>query len=311
MESTTGKEERGLHRYLSVIAMMAVGIAALVGSVVLGVEAFRSDCNTSDMPIISAENMTARTAPSGVAPFVADSEAEADLEQGTDDAPSQSEASQETPEWLRRLFDPVERSKAGTPRHIWIGLDLSKSNPLVDDPNFALKVADYIKKEITDLPVKSIISLRTFGVDSAEANTLRQDHRITTADSATQEADFFHTLIRNVPTLIARGTIEAQDYTNIVSFMINIGGVVDCENFETMVILATDGIEDSEFARLKDSTQRLPAPEQEFFEGCSELLMLGVGQGQNSPRTTARLRRDWERWARAAGFQRFRGLNNW
>lgn len=227
-------------------------------------------------------------------------------------APSPMMAEDENlPDWLRRLFDPSYRSQSGKPEHVIIGLDLSKSNPLVDDPDFALKVATYVRNELTALPARSKVTLRTFGVDSAQANRLGRDRIVTNADSATDAAQFFYTIIRNVPTLVQRGTIEAQNYTNIISFLNNASQVISCSAFDTRVILATDGIEDSEFTKLRDATARLPAPPSGQFQGCGELLMLGIGQGQNSPTTTARLRREWLRWSRTAGFETFRGLNNW
>ncbi len=221
------------------------------------------------------------------------------------------EDSEALPDWLRRLFDPAERRASGKPIHVVIGLDLSKSNPLVDDSDFALKVADFIRTEITGLPARSKVTLRTFGVDSAAANRLGRDRVVTNATSAKDAASFFHTVIRNVPRLVDRGTIEAQNYTNILSFLINTSQVVRCGEYDTLVILATDGIEDSEFARLNNADARLPKPRRRFFAGCGRMLMLGIGQGRNSPTTTARLRREWTRWSTEAGFEGFQGLNNW
>jgi hypothetical protein len=39
--------------------------------------------------------------------------------------------------------------------------------------------------------------------------------------------------------------------------------------------------------------------------------ILGLGQGTGSPVETTRLRTEWSRWAAAAGFGRFVGLNDW
>jgi hypothetical protein len=79
----------------------------------------------------------------------------------------------------------------------------------------------------------------------------------------------------------------------------------------TTVILASDGIEDSEYARLSLEDSRLPNPEGQPFKGCSELQILGVGQGTRSPVQTMRLRGQWTRWAQVAGFAHFLGLNDW
>ena len=77
------------------------------------------------------------------------------------------------------------------------------------------------------------------------------------------------------------------------------------------MILATDGIEDSVYARLDDPDDHLPAPEGKPFAGCTELQILGIGEGTRSPIKTTRLRDEWIRWAREAGFAKFQGLNDW
>ena len=47
------------------------------------------------------------------------------------------------------------------------------------------------------------------------------------------------------------------------------------------------------------------------FAGCAELQILGLGEGTGRPSETVRLRDEWTRWSRAAGFARFEGLNDW
>ncbi len=230
---------------------------------------------------------------------------------GSGMAAAQDSEESVVPDWLRRWIDPSQRDGQQPPRHIVIGLDLSKSNPLVVDNDFALKVGEYVGAEIESLPPRSRITLRTFGADSASANRLRRDRRITNANDASDAARFFRILIGGVPRLIQNGTIEAQDFTNIVSFMRNMSQVVDCQTFETTVILATDGLEDSEIVRLRNPGTSLPRPSGGLFEGCAELLILGVGQGQGSPTITRRLQSEWRTWASRAGFVAFRGLNNW
>ena len=45
--------------------------------------------------------------------------------------------------------------------------------------------------------------------------------------------------------------------------------------------------------------------------GCREFEILGLGQGTRSPKETVRLRQEWSGWAKAAGFAKFVGLNDW
>lgn len=78
----------------------------------------------------------------------------------------------------------------------------------------------------------------------------------------------------------------------------------------TGIILASDGIEDSEFARLATGGS-LPAPDRQLYRGCARLTIYGLGQGSGSPVTTQRLRNQWTNWAQHAGFSAFEGLNDW
>jgi hypothetical protein len=118
-------------------------------------------------------------------------------------------------------------------------------------------------------------------------------------------------LIAGTPMLVERGKWISQNNTNIIAFMDNAVQSIGCSGMPTTVILATDGIEDSEYARLDREDARLPGPNGRPFRGCAELQMLGVGQGTRSPTETARLRAQWSHWAQAAGFAHFLGLNDW
>ena len=47
------------------------------------------------------------------------------------------------------------------------------------------------------------------------------------------------------------------------------------------------------------------------FKGCSGLYIFGLGRGQKSAEHTIDVRNQWQRWATAAGFTSFTGLNDW
>jgi hypothetical protein len=102
-----------------------------------------------------------------------------------------------------------------------------------------------------------------------------------------------------------------QNSTNIVPFLMNIARSVDCRAMPVHVILATDGVEDSQVANLARRTATLPAPQSAPFPGCEELMILGIGRGLNSPGDTERLIGEWQYWSQAAGFRTFVGLNDW
>jgi hypothetical protein len=197
------------------------------------------------------------------------------------------------------------------PRRIVIGLDLSKSNPLIDNPAFAAKVAARIASQVRSLGFMSEVHVRTFGNFDASSNTFAYDTTISTRARPQNVAAEIEKLISGTPVLVERGKWVAQDNTNIIAFLDNAVTSIGCSGMPTTVILASDGIEDSEYARLGREDSRLPDPQDHPFRGCAELQILGVGQGTRSPILTARLRALWAHWAGAAGFQKFTGLNDW
>ncbi len=196
------------------------------------------------------------------------------------------------------------------PTHLIIGLDISQSNVLVSNSSFARKVADRILPMIEGLGPRSVVTLRTFGSYDSAQNPLHMDRTISARNRPEDVARLVHGIVSGVPSLVERGTVRSQGYTNIIAFMENTAQLVDCRNMEVIVVLATDGVEDSEYVRLQNANATLPEPTR-MFRGCDELHMLGIGQGLGSPQTTQRLRSEWDQWADTAGFQRFVGLNDW
>lgn len=194
--------------------------------------------------------------------------------------------------------------------HIVVGIDLSQSNVLVSDEAFARKVANRIRPMLENLGPRSRVSLRTFGTYGNTGGQLSRDWTISARNRPEDVATFVSGVIAGVPTLVARGQVQSQGYTNIIAFMENTAQIVDCRGYEVIVVLATDGVEDSEYVRLQNANAHLPEPER-IFRGCDELHMLGIGQGLGSPSTTTRLRGEWETWADTAGFRTFVGLNDW
>jgi hypothetical protein len=197
------------------------------------------------------------------------------------------------------------------PRRIVIGIDLSKSNPLIDNPAFASKVAGRIAGEVNKLGFASEVHVRTFGNFDASSNTFAYDTVISTHARPQNVAAEIQKLISGTPLLVQRGKWMAQNNTNIVAFLDNAVTSIGCSGMPTTVILASDGVEDSEYARLGHEDARLPDPEGHPFRGCAELQILGIGQGTGSPSETTRLRALWARWAQEAGFAKFTGLNDW
>lgn len=202
-------------------------------------------------------------------------------------------------------------SDARRPVLLVIGLDLSKSNPLVVSDSYAGKVADRVAPMVAALRLRDRVMVRSFGSYDATSNTLRIDETISARARPEDMARGIRTLIAGVPKLVREGKLVAQDRTNILPFLHTMAQVVDCTRHHVRYVLLTDGVEDSEYARLAAAGGALPPPEHPVFAGCGELQILGLGQGLNSPRATQRLRGAWAAWAQAAGFDRFTGLYDW
>ena len=197
------------------------------------------------------------------------------------------------------------------PQRIVIGIDLSKSNPLIADPAFASKVAVRVAGIVRGLGFASEVHVRTFGSYDADSNNFHYDAVLSIRQRPEAVGNDVQRLIAGTPLLVERGRWQAQNWTNILAFLQNMSQSMGCSGMPTTVILLSDGIEDSEYARLDYARSHLPEPDGRPFAGCAELQILGIGEGTRSPSKTERLRDEWSRWAQEAGFARFQGLNDW
>jgi hypothetical protein len=198
-----------------------------------------------------------------------------------------------------------------TPQRIIIGLDISRSNPLVADPAFAAKVGARIADQIARLGFASEVHVRTLGNYDASSNAFYYDAILSVRNRPEDVATEVGRLVSGTPLLVKRGRWKAQGHTNILAFLDNARESIGCAGMPTTIILASDGIEDSEYAHLARRNAHLPAPDGREFAGCVKLEILGLGQGTRSPIETVRLRKEWTGWAKAAGFGEFQGLNDW
>ena len=197
------------------------------------------------------------------------------------------------------------------PQRVIIGLDLSKSNPLIDDPAFAAKVGARIAGMVRNLGFASEVHVRTFGNYDAVSNNFAYDVVLSVRERPENVAAEVQKLVPGTPMLVKTGRWRAQDNTNILAFLDNVSHGIGCAGMPTTIVLASDGIEDSSYARLYRLDAELPTPEGHPFAGCAAFQILGLGQGAGSPRLTNHLRDDWAGWARAVGFAQFIGLNDW
>ena len=196
-------------------------------------------------------------------------------------------------------------------RRIVIGIDLTRSNPIIDDRGFASKVAARVRTMIERLGFASEVHVRTFGAYNATENSFYYDAKISIHSRPDVVAAEVAKLIASTPILVEAGKWHAQDTTNVLAFLDNAAHSFGCDGMPTDVVLASDGMEDSEYVRLKRPGAQLPAPQGAPFKGCQGLYIFGLGQGQTSPAHTIEMRNQWQRWASAAGFATFTGLNDW
>ncbi|HEX4303534.1 MAG TPA: hypothetical protein VHZ78_12135 [Rhizomicrobium sp.] len=212
---------------------------------------------------------------------------------------------------VTRIEASLTDEAAIAPRRIVIGIDISKSNPLVDNPAFAEKVAARVSNIVRGLGMASEVHVRTFGSYDASSNNFYYDALISARNRPEAVAAEIHKLIAGTPLLVSSGKWRSQENTNILAFLDNVSQSIGCGGMSTTVVLASDGIEDSEYVRLQHPGAHLPTPDGKPFRGCAEMEILGIGQGTDSPVVTTRLRGEWSRWATAAGFAHFTGLNDW
>lgn len=196
------------------------------------------------------------------------------------------------------------------PSRLIVGLDLSASNPLVLDNRYAHKAAQRVGEVVSELAYRSEYSIRTFGAYDSANNPFMFDAIVSVNNEAEALKNDTITFISSVPLLVQQGKLETQNMTNILAFLEELALNVDCKQMPTTVILVTDGVEDSEYVRLIHRDAHLPKT-KEIFMGCYELQILGIGRGVDSPSETKRLREEWKKWSKRAGFQKFTSFNDW
>ena len=118
----------------------------------------------------------------------------------------------------------ADSERGGAPgRRIIIGLDISKSNPLIDDPAFAAKVGARIAaiSARAGLGLGSACAhLRQFRCDAKQFLLRHADLRAQPAGRCRPARS--RSLISGTPVLVANGKWKAQGRTNILAFLDNV-----------------------------------------------------------------------------------------
>src|SRR5258707_6381326 len=143
-------------------------------------------------------------------------------------------------------------------KRLIIGLDISKSNPLVDDDQFAAKVAARIANAVRGLGMASEVRVRTFGSYDASSNNFYYDALISARNRPEHVAAEVQKLIAGTPYLVRSGKWRSQQNTNILAFLDNAAQSIGCGGMPTTAIPSSDGIEDSQYVRLQRRESHLP-----------------------------------------------------
>lgn len=186
---------------------------------------------------------------------------------------------------------------SGLPAHVVVLVDVSTSNPIVDNDEAAARIAGDVGRLIPELGEKSRVSVMLFGEYDARRATYRE---ISVSVRFRPEAvkKSVVDLIATMPRLVREQKVKPQDATNLVGTLLDAASRVDCARERTVILVATDGQEFS-----KDYGQMPPKDQKPVFAGCPELHFVGV-KG-TSPKHTEALVAAWTRWSRQAGFAQF------
>lgn len=179
---------------------------------------------------------------------------------------------------------------------LFIGIDLSGSNPLVHHPNFGAMAGEYLKGEINKLSDGDVVVIKTFGArenpENLKAYRYEISRRQAKASNVAAGAKAY------VMKLSTEG-YEGQSSTNLLSWLEFTSGF-DCANNGRVIVL-TDGLESSSVIDGKEfqsGAKTLPAPEVDLT-GC-QITFWGIGAGL--PHESVRvLRSQWTEWTTRAG----------
>ena len=186
-------------------------------------------------------------------------------------------------------------SKMACGADLSIGIDVSKSNPLVSDKNFAEQAVKYVGSQIVTLKPGDTVSVRTFGSRANARNFKTLKLRISNKMRAPQAAHYAMTFTSK---LLQDKSIP-QSSTNIIAWL-EFTPNFNCER-EGQILLITDGLEASTYVEpvaLLEGKAHLPAPDVDLT-GCS-ITFYGLGAGWN-PQHTKNVRNEWREWAQKAG----------
>jgi hypothetical protein len=197
---------------------------------------------------------------------------------------------------LRLVFACVVVAFLAAPldaKTLFIGVDMSASNPLLESEVAARAAGQHAAREISSLQMGDWIVVQKFGARIAD-NMATEKFRLTRQLRPATVAQLVGRYIAGLPSHKA----EAQDATNLVAFLEF--GDFDCGNGDKLLLLA-DGIEHSAYIRERKfrSGKPLPKPRANILNGCT-VTMFPFG-GLLPPPVVKTIRASWEVWMKTAG----------
>ncbi|MGE4069857.1 MAG: hypothetical protein AB7E72_01625 [Lysobacterales bacterium] len=176
---------------------------------------------------------------------------------------------------------------------VHVAIDLSGSNALIGDRNFAYAASQYVAQEITPLRDGDVVRVQTLGARNNPQNLLDATYKISHKIKPAAVAKAITQFIRSLP---ERPNL-AQGATNLLAWIEFHPPFAEGD----VILLLSDGIESSELVNgqaLAEGKTGLPAPEIDL-KG-RRLIVYGLGAGLPAP-NVRHLRKAWQVWSDQAG----------
>ena len=183
----------------------------------------------------------------------------------------------------------------------------------VSNELFARKAAQYIGNIIDELPLGSIVELRTFGEYDRSKNVVSFSFMIT-RKMRQRPADVKEKVglfIGNLPKLIKDGKLNIQEHTSLIGELKILSERLD-KTRKTRIIILSDMLEYSAEANCYKliSTKNGKLPEAPGILENVDIVALGAGYGCKSSTENDRLKAMWSEWFKKTGAAEFRYLSD-
>jgi hypothetical protein len=213
-----------------------------------------------------------------------------------------------------QIIAPVNHSAVGIEiqkEHVIILVDLSESALHVNSELFAKKAARFIGDSIDDMPLGSMVEIRTFGEYDRSKNVLSFKFMLS-RKKGQRPVDVKRNIglfVGNLPKLIDEGKLVLQDKTSIIGELKVLSEMID-SRYKTRIIILSDMLEYSAEANcyelIKSNNGVLPKTSG-ILNGVI-IIALGAGYGCKNSKENDRLKVVWSEWFANAGVEEFKYL---